>query len=172
MTLCSRLAIGKYVGGSLPEGSRFSCKEYTWLKELKEKNSAWQASDGSGRAVCVTTMPFHARCVGAVTRQFERVEELFPLAKELGCTPAQLAVAWCVKNEHVSTVILGATKVRMGCFKLACSVCIWSGDLVGSGRRRESLCLVRVHQAQQLEENLAALKVRRANSKARTGARW
>jgi aryl-alcohol dehydrogenase-like predicted oxidoreductase len=32
------------------------------------------------------------------------------MAKELGCTLAQLALAWCVKNPHVSTVITGASR--------------------------------------------------------------
>jgi len=29
---------------------------------------------------------------------------------ELDCTVTQLALAWCVKNQNVSTVLLGATK--------------------------------------------------------------
>ena len=32
------------------------------------------------------------------------------MAKELGCTTAQLAIAWCLKNPHVSTVITGASR--------------------------------------------------------------
>jgi aryl-alcohol dehydrogenase-like predicted oxidoreductase len=32
------------------------------------------------------------------------------MAAELGATPAQLAIAWCLKNPHVSSVITGATK--------------------------------------------------------------
>ena len=40
----------------------------------------------------------------------DKVDSLKPIAEELGCTLAQLALAWCVKNEHVSTVITGATK--------------------------------------------------------------
>eukprot|EP00730_Choanoeca_flexa_P016726 TRINITY_DN7967_c0_g2_i2.p2 TRINITY_DN7967_c0_g2~~TRINITY_DN7967_c0_g2_i2.p2 ORF type:complete len:105 (+),score=30.53 TRINITY_DN7967_c0_g2_i2:893-1207(+) len=84
MHACIEQFAGKYSKGNMPEGSRFSTKEYAWLKELKEKNSKWQ---------------------------FEKADLLFPIAKELGCTPAQLAVAWCAKNDNVSTVILGATKV-------------------------------------------------------------
>jgi aryl-alcohol dehydrogenase-like predicted oxidoreductase len=38
------------------------------------------------------------------------VGELDKLAKELGCTLAQLALAWCAKNPHVSTVITGASR--------------------------------------------------------------
>ena len=33
------------------------------------------------------------------------------IAKELGCTLAQLALAWCARNPHVSTVITGASRV-------------------------------------------------------------
>ena len=32
------------------------------------------------------------------------------MAKELGCTLAQLALAWCLKNPHVCTVITGASR--------------------------------------------------------------
>jgi aryl-alcohol dehydrogenase-like predicted oxidoreductase len=32
------------------------------------------------------------------------------VAKELGATPAALAIAWCLRNPHVSSVILGATR--------------------------------------------------------------
>jgi len=39
------------------------------------------------------------------------VGRLDGIAKELGCTLAQLALAWCVKNPHVSTVITGASRV-------------------------------------------------------------
>ncbi|MEW5939559.1 MAG: aldo/keto reductase, partial [Chloroflexota bacterium] len=41
-----------------------------------------------------------------------KVKKLAPLAKELGCTLAQLAIAWCAKNPHVSTVITGASRVE------------------------------------------------------------
>ena len=33
-----------------------------------------------------------------------------PIAAELGCTTAQLALAWCLKNPNVSSVITGASK--------------------------------------------------------------
>jgi voltage-dependent potassium channel beta subunit len=39
------------------------------------------------------------------------VARLEVIAKELGCTLAQLAIAWCARNPHVSTVITGASKV-------------------------------------------------------------
>jgi aryl-alcohol dehydrogenase-like predicted oxidoreductase len=38
------------------------------------------------------------------------VRKLTEVAERLGGTPASLAIAWCVKNENVSTVILGASK--------------------------------------------------------------
>ena len=44
--------------------------------------------------------------------QIEKTDLLRPVAEELGCTLAQLAIAWCVANKHVSTVILGATSVK------------------------------------------------------------
>jgi len=39
------------------------------------------------------------------------VAQLGDVAKELGCTTAQLALAWCLRNPHVSTVITGASRV-------------------------------------------------------------
>ena len=38
------------------------------------------------------------------------VQTLEGIAKELGCTLPQLAIAWCAKNPHVSTVITGASR--------------------------------------------------------------
>ena len=32
------------------------------------------------------------------------------IAAELGCTPSQLAIAWCARNPRVSTVITGASR--------------------------------------------------------------
>lgn len=40
-----------------------------------------------------------------------KVDALKPVAKDLDCTLAQLALAWCAKNPNVSTVITGASKV-------------------------------------------------------------
>jgi aryl-alcohol dehydrogenase-like predicted oxidoreductase len=41
----------------------------------------------------------------------EAVGALEAVARELGCSLAQLALAWCAKNPHVSTVITGASRV-------------------------------------------------------------
>ena len=35
-----------------------------------------------------------------------------PIAQELGCSMAQLALAWCLKNPNVSTVITGASRAK------------------------------------------------------------
>ncbi len=40
------------------------------------------------------------------------VAQLAPIAAELGCTLAQLAIAWAVRNPRVSTVITGASRVE------------------------------------------------------------
>ncbi|MBU1026909.1 MAG: aldo/keto reductase [Candidatus Margulisbacteria bacterium] len=42
---------------------------------------------------------------------FDKIDKLMRLAKELDCSPAQLAIAWCLKNPNVSTVILGASNL-------------------------------------------------------------
>ncbi len=34
------------------------------------------------------------------------------IAAGIGCTPAQLAIAWTAANPHVSTVLLGASRVE------------------------------------------------------------
>jgi voltage-dependent potassium channel beta subunit len=39
-----------------------------------------------------------------------KVKRLTGVAEEAGCTTAQLAIAWCLKNPNVSTVITGASK--------------------------------------------------------------
>src|SRR5207247_717186 len=42
----------------------------------------------------------------------EKVKKISKIAEELGCTTSQLAIAWCLKNPHVSSVITGATRVE------------------------------------------------------------
>ena len=78
--LASGLLTGKYRDG-IPQGSRATVKGYEWLvPELAD----------AGRLAAT--------------------ERLRPIAAELGCTLAQLALAWCLKNPHVSTVITGASR--------------------------------------------------------------
>ena len=80
--LASGLLTGKYKDG-IPEGSRAALAGYGWLaKRLTDAEA------------------------------IERVERLRPIADRLGCTMAQLALAWCTKNPNVSTVITGASKVE------------------------------------------------------------
>jgi voltage-dependent potassium channel beta subunit len=78
--LASGLLTGKYNEG-IPQGSRAALDGYDWLKD-------------------------HVITPDNVAK----VKLLQPIAKELGCTMAQLALAWARKNEHVSTVITGATR--------------------------------------------------------------
>lgn len=78
--LASGLLSGKYNAG-IPADSRANVKGYEFVKER-------------------------------VTNQtnLDKVRRLEPIAKDLGCTLAQLALAWCLKNPNVSTVITGASK--------------------------------------------------------------
>ena len=46
-----------------------------------------------------------------VEARIAKANKVAELAGDLGCTPAQLGVAWCLKNPNVSTVVLGASKV-------------------------------------------------------------
>lgn len=41
-----------------------------------------------------------------------RVSKLKTLGNEIGCTLPQLAIAWALKNPHVSTIIMGGTKIH------------------------------------------------------------
>jgi voltage-dependent potassium channel beta subunit len=81
--LASGLLSGKYNQG-IPEDSRMNLKGYEWLRERLESEE--------GR------------------RQIEKVKQLAAIAEELSCSTAQLAIAWCLKNPNVSTVITGASK--------------------------------------------------------------
>ncbi|HMN11072.1 MAG TPA: aldo/keto reductase [Bellilinea sp.] len=44
--------------------------------------------------------------------RIKRANKIKPIADDLACTMAQLALAWCLKNPNVSTVITGASKVE------------------------------------------------------------
>ncbi len=58
-------------------------------------------------------IPRMAFLVGDLTDQDKNrvVGELEAVARDLGCTLAQLAIAWCARNPRVSTVITGASRV-------------------------------------------------------------
>jgi voltage-dependent potassium channel beta subunit len=81
--LASGLLTGKYDAGE-PSGTRTSLPGMEWLRD---------------------------EIVGpAAQPKLEKVRKLKSLAEELGCTRAQLAIAWCLKNPNVSSVITGATR--------------------------------------------------------------
>ena len=83
--LASGLLTGKYNEG-IPEGTRVTLEGYDWLKERFESEE--------------------------VRHQIEKVRRLTKeVAEPLGYSMAQLALAWCLKNPNVSTVITGASKV-------------------------------------------------------------
>lgn len=56
---------------------------------------------------------FSAQEVESMRRKnlLAKANRVVRLAQELGCTPAQLALAYCLKNEQVASVLFGATKV-------------------------------------------------------------
>jgi voltage-dependent potassium channel beta subunit len=56
--------------------------------------------------------PFQARFMEAFLTDevLERVEQLRPIAADLGLTMAQLALAWCLSREGIASVIIGATR--------------------------------------------------------------
>ncbi|TMW67869.1 hypothetical protein Poli38472_007541 [Pythium oligandrum] len=45
-------------------------------------------------------------------KKVQQVEQLRPIAKELGCTLPQLALAWAMTNPNVSTLLLGASSIK------------------------------------------------------------
>merc|ERR1711916_85114 len=64
----------------------------------------------------------------------KQAETLRPVAEKLGCTLGQLALAWCIANPHVSTVITGASDV----FRWMSSsgpLASWTRSLLKSNRR-------------------------------------
>jgi aryl-alcohol dehydrogenase-like predicted oxidoreductase len=80
--LASGVLTNKYID-KVPEDTRLSMEGLEWLKE----NSL-------------------------TAERVEKLRGLKKIADDLGTSIAKLAVAWCAKNENVSTVILGASKVH------------------------------------------------------------
>ncbi len=78
--LASGLLTGKYNDG-VPEGSRLALEGFEWLKDRTLSDE-----------------------------KIGRVRNLGNLAKELGTSLATLSIAWCIRNNNVTTAILGATK--------------------------------------------------------------
>ncbi|XP_078525608.1 voltage-gated potassium channel subunit beta-3-like [Lissotriton helveticus] len=80
--LACGLITGKYEE-RVPENSRASIKGYHWLKE--------KAVSEEGK------------------KQQAKIKELQPIAERMSCTVAQLAIAWCLRSEGVSSVLLGVS---------------------------------------------------------------
>jgi len=80
--LASGLLTGKYKGG-IPSGSRGALQNMSFLHD--------QLTDQAKN---------------------DAVARLEPIARDLGATTAQLAIAWVAKNPRVSTVITGASSVK------------------------------------------------------------
>jgi voltage-dependent potassium channel beta subunit len=78
--LASGLLSGKYRDG-VPPDSRAAISGFEWLAE---------------RILEPTKLA--------------KVQLLVPIAHDLGCTLAQMSIAWCLANPHVSTVITGASR--------------------------------------------------------------
>ncbi|XP_048460151.1 voltage-gated potassium channel subunit beta-1a isoform X4 [Rhincodon typus] len=76
---------GKYDIG-VPDSSRASLKCYQWLKD--------KIISEEGR------------------RQQAKLKDLTPIVERLSCTLPQLAIAWCLRNEGVSSVLLGASNTE------------------------------------------------------------
>lgn len=81
--LASGILTGKYEDG-IPNGSRLTLEDYSWLKD--------QILSDEGQ------------------EKIRLAKELKPIAEKLEVPMPQLAIAWCLKNPRVSTVILGASK--------------------------------------------------------------
>lgn len=81
--LASGLLTGKYNQG-IPDDSRAALDGYQWLRERFESEET--------------------------QNKVEKIKQISPIAEELGINMAQMAIAWCLKNSNVSTVITGASK--------------------------------------------------------------
>ncbi len=81
--LASGILTGKYNDG-IPADSRLGHEKYTWLKRIVEGEAG--------------------------ERKLQVARDLAAVAGDLGCTTSQLALAWCLKNPNVSTVITGASR--------------------------------------------------------------
>ena len=84
--LASGALTGKYLEG-IPEGSRASLDGYEWLKKSMVESERGQ-------------------------ERMTKVAALAPIAEEMEVKLSNLAIAWCLLNDNVSTVILGASKVE------------------------------------------------------------
>jgi aryl-alcohol dehydrogenase-like predicted oxidoreductase len=49
-------------------------------------------------------------CLNPERKRWRGADIWQPIAEKLGATQSQLALAWCLKNENVSSVITGASR--------------------------------------------------------------
>ncbi|RLN93111.1 hypothetical protein BBJ28_00011492 [Nothophytophthora sp. Chile5] len=58
------------------------------------------------------TQPMYqsSRLVDGFAERVEMADKMKPIAAELGCSLAQMSIAWAVSNEHVSAVLVGASR--------------------------------------------------------------
>ncbi len=85
--LASGVLSGKYADG-VPAGSRLSRQELDWLRR-----DAAEVDRATG------------------VSPLDRATRFAAVAADLGVAPAPLAIAWCLRNPHVSSVLLGASRV-------------------------------------------------------------
>jgi len=90
--LASGLLTGKYNNKEFPEDSRLGL-----TKNLREQLLSGKGMNG-----------LEERDLDVIIKKLDGLQ---PIAQKLNCTLAQLAIAWCIKNPNVTTVITGATKV-------------------------------------------------------------
>ena len=87
--LAGGVLTGKYNEGVAPEGSRYNDNSFA-------KNAIWPSYFGTDELKEKNT---------------KILKGLKEIADEVGCTQAQLAIAWVIVNKDISTCIFGATKV-------------------------------------------------------------
>lgn len=61
--------------------------------------------------------------------KLEKVDKLKEIAKSIGATLPQFAIAWVAKNDHVSVVLMGATKEAQASGQ-AFKACFFTGSCV------------------------------------------
>ncbi|XP_037936292.1 voltage-gated potassium channel subunit beta-2-like isoform X2 [Teleopsis dalmanni] len=86
----------------LPKGSfKTKSQSYSWTEDEVNRNAALspQGSWGKDR-------------IEEGRRHCDRLRDLAALAEKLGCSPAQLSIAWSLKHEPVQCLLLGATSAE------------------------------------------------------------
>lgn len=92
-----------------PAGSRFAKGDDKFVSFVRDSfaNAEWQETIAKAKQLKVSPIP-RTVSQGAKANRQNPLKQ--PIADKLGITRAQLALAWCLKNENVSAVITGASK--------------------------------------------------------------